>query len=321
MERVFCGRTQLLRRYEKNPILTPEEWPYPVNAVFNPGAVEFEGKTLLLVRVEDCRGFSHLTVATSPNGKDEWEIAPSPSLLPEEQFTEEQWGLEDPRIVWLEEDKCYAITYVAFSKGGPLISLALTENFKEFVKYGPLLPPEDKDAALFPRLFKVGRGKRYALIHRPIIRGEAHIWISFSPDLRHWGDHQILIPVRPGWWDQHRVGLGTPPLETPYGWLIFYHGVRHTASGSLYRIGAALLDLENPTRVLHRTEEWIMSPQEPYELLGDVPGVVFPTGAIIDKETNEIRLYYGAADHCVALALLPYWDFLEYLRSKKGNDS
>lgn len=311
------GPRQLVKRYERNPILSPEKWPYRVNAVLNPGAVQFQGRTLLLVRVEDCRGFSHLTVATSEDGKEQWEINPFPSLAAEEQFAEEQWGLEDPRIVWLEEEKCYAITYVSFSKGGPLVSLALTENFKEFVKYGPLLPPEDKDAALFPRRFRADGGKRYALIHRPIIRGEAHIWISFSPDLRHWGDHQILLPVRPGWWDQHRVGLGTPPVATPYGWLIFYHGVRHTASGSLYRVGAALLDLEDPRRVLCRTEEWIMSPQEPYELLGDVPGVVFPTGIIVDEEKNEIRLYYGAADRCVGLAFLRYREFLEHLVEEK----
>ncbi|MGB4692192.1 MAG: hypothetical protein WBH59_07615 [Atribacterales bacterium] len=306
----------LLRRYEKNPILKPEDWPYEVNSTFNPGACIFQDKVLLLVRVEDRRGFSHLTVATSDNGRDSWVIEKEPCLFPEDYAHEEQWGIEDPRIVFLEEEKRYAVTYVSFSKGGPVVSLALTDDFKHFEKKGGLLPPEDKDASLFPRKFKVGSSSpRYALIHRPIIRGEAHIWLSFSPDLRHWGDHQILIPTRGGLWDQHRVGLGAQPIETPEGWLIFYHGVRATASGNLYRAGAALLDLEDPTRVLYRTSEWLLSPKEPFEWLGDVPGVVFPSGAILNEEKNEILLYYGAADKCVGLAIGDYQEIMENLKA------
>ncbi|HXL03152.1 MAG TPA: glycosidase [Candidatus Atribacteria bacterium] len=307
--------SSLFRRYEKNPILQPEDWPYEVNSTFNPGACIFQDKVLLLVRVEDCRGFSHLTIATSDNGKDDWVIEKEPCLFPEAYVHEEQWGIEDPRIVFLEEEKQYAVTYVSFSKGGPVVSLALTDDFKHFEKKGELLPPEDKDASLFPRKFKVGSSSpRYALIHRPIIRGEAHIWISFSPDLRHWGDHQILIPTRGGWWDQRRVGLGAQPIETPEGWLIFYHGVRDTTSGSLYRMGAALLDLEDPTKVIYRTSNWLLSPKESFEWLGDVPGVVFPSGAIVNKEKNEILLYYGAADKYVGLAIGNYQEVLEYLK-------
>jgi predicted GH43/DUF377 family glycosyl hydrolase len=312
----FLELNNFVRRYEGNPILSPDGWPYPANATFNPGATLFRGETLLLVRVEDCRGFSHLTLARSKDGIKDWEIDTEPALYPEAHINEEQWGLEDPRITWLEEEERYAVTYVSFSRGGPVVSLALTEDFKNFVKHGSLLPPEDKDACLFPRRFKTDHGKRYALIHRPIIRGEAHIWISFSPDLKHWGDHQILIPTRPGWWDHTRVGLGPQPIETPWGWLIFYHGVRQTASGSLYRVGAALLDLEDPTQVICRTDEWIMSPKESFEWLGDVPGVVFPTGAIVDEENDQIRLYYGAADRYTGLAFLPYREFIQYLEEK-----
>lgn len=305
----------LLKRYPQNPIITPSDWPYQVNSTFNPAATVFQDKILLLVRVEDCRGFSHLTVATSKNGVDNWEIEETPALVPETDVREEQWGLEDPRIVWLEEEQKYAITYVSFSKGGPVISLAFTEDFKKFDKKGSLLPPEDKDASLFPRKFTVGDSQpRYALIHRPIIRGEAHIWLSFSPDLKHWGDHRVLIPTRHGWWDQHRVGLGTQPIETPNGWLIFYHGVRATASGDLYRVGAAMLDLENPTRVTYRSQEWLMSPAASFEWLGDVPGVIFPSGAIFDPEKDEIKLYYGAADQSIGLATGSYQDIWRYLQ-------
>jgi len=220
---------ELFRRYEANPILTPAQWPYPANAVFNPGAVKYQGETLLLVRVEDMCGFSHLTVARSLDGKTHWQIAPRPSLEPDTHHQEERWGIEDPRIVWLKECEEYAITYVSFSRGGPLVSLALTRDFQTFTRLGALLPPEDKDAALFPRLIN----GRFLLIHRPIIRGEAHIWIASSPDLKYWGEHRLLILTRPGWWDCHRVGLGPPPIETPEGWVMIYHGVRITASGSL----------------------------------------------------------------------------------------
>lgn len=303
--------TTLFKRYEGNPILTVDRWHYSANAVFNPGAVEFNGETLLLVRVEDMRGFSHLTLAKSKDGKTNWEISSSPTLEPDWNFKEEHFGLEDPRIVFLQERNEYAIVYVSFSGGAPLVSLALTKDFKTFTRLGAILPPEDKDAALFPRLI---RGK-YAIIHRPIVRGTANIWISFSPDLIHWGHHSVLLSTRPGWWDCHRVGLGPPPIETSEGWLIIYHGVRVTASGSLYRVGVALLDLDNPEKVIRRSEDWVLSPQEIYELVGDVPGVVFPTGVVVDKNTNELRLYYGAADKSVGLAIANLKELVEYIKS------
>ncbi len=303
--------SHLFRRCEKNPILRAADWPYPANSVFNPGAVQFEGETLLLVRVEGMQGFSHLTVARSKDGKVGWRINQEPALRPDPRFREERWGIEDPRIVWLEGQQVYAVTYVSFSKGGPVVSLATTEDFNTFRRLGRLLPPEDKDASLFPRRFE----ERFALIHRPLIRGEGHIYISFSPDLKHWGDHQILIPVRPGSWDCDRVGLGAQPIETPHGWLIIYHGVRTTASGSLYRVGLALLDLEEPWRVICRSDEWVLAPREIYERVGDVPGVVFPCGAVVDRETNELRVYYGAADSYVGLAVADMDDVMEYVRS------
>lgn len=299
----------LFRRYEGNPILTPRNWPYPANSVFNPGAAQVDGETLLLVRVEDMRGFSHLTVARSWDGRTNWVVDPEPALEPEPNIREEQWGLEDPRIVFLEDEGKYAVTYVSFSQGGPLISLALTEDFRRFERRGPLLPPEDKDASLFPKRF----GGRFALIHRPIIRGEAHIWISFSPDLKYWGEHRVLLPVRAGWWDCHKVGLGPQPMETSEGWLVIYHGVRRTASGNLYRLGLALLDLEDPCKVIRRSQEWVFSPKEDYELIGDVPGVVFPCGAVADEEKNELRMYYGAADTFVALAVADMDEVIDYI--------
>jgi predicted GH43/DUF377 family glycosyl hydrolase len=302
---------ELFKRYQGNPILRPENWPYPANAVMNPGAINFNAETLLLVRVEDMRGFSHLTVARSADGFTNWQIDSKPTLEANQSSQEERWGLEDPRIIWLEEQKQFAITYTSFSEGGPLVSLAITKNFKNFARLGALLPPEDKDACLFPRRF---RG-RFALIHRPIVRGEAHMWLSFSPDLKHWGDHRILIRTRPAYWDCHRVGLACQPIETSDGWLIFYHGVRSTAAGQIYRVGLALLDLEEPWKVLRRSDEWILGPREIYERIGDVSDVVFPTGVTVSKETDQLNLYYGAADCTVAVATAKFTDILDYIKS------
>jgi predicted GH43/DUF377 family glycosyl hydrolase len=301
----------LFTRYSGNPILTPEDWPYPTNAVFNPAAVKLNDETLLLNRVEDMRGFSHLTLARSADGFTNWRVDPAPTLEADQSSREETWGLEDPRIVWLEEQKQFAITYTSFSEGGPVVSLAITKNFRTFARLGVLLPPEDKDACLFPCRF---RG-RFALIHRPIVRGEAHIWISFSPDLKHWGDHRALIKTRHAYWDGHRVGLACQPIETAAGWMIFYHGVRATTAGAIYRVGLALLDLEEPWRLLRRSAEWVLGPREGYERVGDVSDVVFPTGAVVHKETDRINLYYGAADCTVAVASAKLTEVLDYLMS------
>jgi predicted GH43/DUF377 family glycosyl hydrolase len=301
----------LFKKYEHNPIITPDDWPYPANAVFNPAAAKLNTETLLLVRVEDMRGFSHLTVARSADGFTNWEIDPSPTLEADQDSREEKWGVEDARIVWLEEQKQFAVTYVSFSEGGPVVSLAITKNFRSFARLGGLLPPEDKDACLFPRRFN----GRFALIHRPIVRGEAHIWLSFSPDLKHWGDHQLLIRTRTAYWDCHRVGLACQPIETSEGWLMFYHGVRSTTAGQIYRVGLALLDLNAPWKVLHRSDEWVLGPRAYYERVGDVGDVVFPTGAIVHRETDRLQLYYGAADCTVAVATAKLSDVLSYINS------
>jgi predicted GH43/DUF377 family glycosyl hydrolase len=192
------------------------------------------------------------------------------------------------------------------------VSLATTSDFTQIHRLGPVMPPEDKDAALFPRRID----GRWAMVHRPTpLRGGAHMWISYSPDLRHWGDHELLLEARDGaWWDAGKIGLGPPPLETPDGWLICYHGVHGTASGSIYRIGLALLDLENPRLVLRRTDEWVLAPTAPYERSGDVNKVVFPTGWVLDEATDTLSMYYGAGDSVIALATARLSEVLEHMR-------
>jgi predicted GH43/DUF377 family glycosyl hydrolase len=308
--------TELIHRHGRNPILTAEDWPYPVNSVFNAAAVRLHdtGETLLLVRVEDRRGLSHLCVARSDDGVHNWRIDPLPTLLPDRDARpEELWGIEDPRITYLPEESVYAVTYTSYSRGGPGVSLALTRDFRSFDHLGMVMPPEDKDAALFPYKF----GNHWAMIHRPVPHtGHAHMWLSFSPDLRQWGSHRVLIRAREGgWWDARKIGLSPPPIETKEGWLVIYHGVRTTASGCLYRCGLALLDKNDPVKVLYRGDEWVFGPQEPYERVGDVYDVVFPCGTTMDPDGDTLRIYYGGADTCMCLATASVRELLEWLKT------
>jgi predicted GH43/DUF377 family glycosyl hydrolase len=141
------------------------------------------------------------------------------------------------------------------------------------------------------------------LIHRPVSAPGAHMWMSYSPDLRHWGSHKLMLEARRGgWWDANKIGLSPPPIETPQGWLVIYHGVRQTPAGALYRLGLALFDLPAPERCLKRSNEWFFGPEEPYERRGDVDNVIFPCGTTIAPDGDTIRLYYGAADTSIALA-------------------
>jgi predicted GH43/DUF377 family glycosyl hydrolase len=213
------------------------------------------------------------------------------------------------------------------------VSLATTKDFKKFKRLGPVMPPEDKDAAIFPVKFtRLGEGKSYgpeqslrtpsrsreglwAMLHRPVVSFphiEGHIWLSFSPNLKHWGEHHVLLRARQGsWWDANKIGLSAPPMQTEHGWLVLYHGVRTTASGSIYRLGLALLDKNNPAKVLRRSDEWIFGPKAPYEREGDVDDVVFPCGWTVRDGT--VYMYYGAADSCIALATAKLKDLLDYI--------
>jgi predicted GH43/DUF377 family glycosyl hydrolase len=293
-------RLELFHRHQANPILTAADWPYPIHSVFNAGATLLpDGTTLLLCRVENHRGHSHLCVARSANGMDDWQIDQQPTLLPDPESPEELWGIEDPRITYIGELKKYVIAYTAYSRVGPGVALALTEDFKHFERYGMIMPPEDKDAALFPHRID----GRWAIIHRPVSFHGAHMWMSYSPDLRHWGGHKLMLKAREGaWWDANKIGLSPPPIETEQGWLVIYHGVRQTPGGCIYRLGLALFDLKAPERCLKRGDEWIFGPQERYEKRGDVNNVVFPCGTTVAPDGDTIRLYYGAADTSLALA-------------------
>lgn len=292
-------RSDILHRVSNNPILTARDWPYAVNSVMNAGATIVDGQTVLLCRVEDRRGFSHLTVARSDDGLGNWRIDPQPFLEPSPSITTESWGIEDPRVSRVDELGAWAVTYTSYGPTGPSVSMALTNDFRTHTPLGMICPPEDKNAALLPRRVD----DTFVLYHRPrtVTDGHADIWVSRSPDLKSWMAPQPVLAARPGMWDSDRVGMGPPPLETSEGWLCLYHGVRITVSGQIYRLGLALIDLHDPSNVLHRSEEWVMGPREPYELVGDVPNVVFPCGWV-QHDNGLVRVYYGAADTAIAAA-------------------
>lgn len=305
-------RRDIFTRNEHNPLITARDLPYQANAVFNTGAVDVEDEILLLLRVESCSGRSHLIPARSRDGITDWEIAERALLHPEQDCQYETNGVEDPRITRMEELDLWALAYVAFSDHGPGIALATTKDFRTVERTGLVMPPEDKNPALFPRRF----GGLYAMLHRPYAGGS--IWISFSPDLVFWGKPELVIPSRGGpWWDGTRVGAGPQPIETEAGWLIIYHGVEIVADRSIYRLGAALLDIENPQRVIGRSRRWLLGPQEPYEQSGNAPNTIFTCGAVV--RGNELWIYYGAADCSVCLATAKLSDVLSVIRNEPAD--
>ena len=301
---------ELFRRHPANPILTAENWPYPVNAVFNPAAVEVNGTTIVLVRAESLTGVSHITVARSEDGVGDWTIDPEPLLAPALGVASEQWGFEDPRVVFVPEHDRWVITCTAYGPAGPAVFLATTTDFVRVKRHGIVRQADDKNAALLPARID---GK-WILFHRPkteLSSSDGDILLSRSPDLHNWSaPEQVMQPRAGAWWDSLRIGLGPPPLRTDHGWLLIYHGVKGMVGGPIYRVGLALLDLEEPTRVLRRLPGWVLGPRAPYERIGDVPNVVFPCGLVHDEASGDVRLYYGAADTSVCVATAQLDDLL-----------
>lgn len=296
----------LLHRWEGNPAITPDDIPFACNTVFNGAPVKFGDEYLLLLRVEGKEGYSVLALATSENGLH-FELKPTPVLTP---ITEgplagtEVRGVEDPRITKIDDE--YYICYTAVGHCGPRIALAKTNNFRSFERIGLISEPGNKDCVLFPRKIN----GRYARLDRPYGHGIGNIWISYSEDLINWGDSRVVLAVRSGLWDCDRVGASAVPIETKHGWFEIYHGVKMTSGGPIYRLGVALLDLEDPSIVVSRAVVPILTPREDYERIGDIPNVVFASGAILE-DNGELKVYYGAADTSICVATAQFDELLE----------
>ena len=304
---------ELFTRSPTNPILQAGNMPFPCKAVCNPAAYLVDGETLLLLRAIDNEDHSHLVVARSQDGIGGWRMQDPPLLsLGEGDAWYEALGCEDARITYLADEGVYVIAYVGSSKQGAGVCLATTKNFKSVSRLGMVIHPYNKDAALFPR--KVGG--RYLLLHRPTAGPLENIWLSESEDLRHWGNPVCVLQEdqQPG----VSIGVGpvpTLPLSPPGGWLLIFHGVQLEQTGWLYRVGLALLDLDDPTRIIAKSPNWAFGPTAPYELRGEKPGIVFPTGAVVQDGT--LRLYYGAADTSVAVASARMDDLLRALQDDR----
>lgn len=305
----------LFRRHENNPILTINDLPAHAIAVYNPGVAELSGEVVLLLRVELADGRSSLYVARSEDGVNNWRISQAPLLSPDDPDNPiaeyETIGCEDPRLTYIDELGEWLIAYVAVSDAGPAVALAKTKDFETAERIGIILPPPNKDAAIFPRRIN----GRWYMLHRPSYNVE-HIWLAESPDLIHWGNPKIVLRERRGtWWDGVRVGAGNVPIETSEGWLIIYHGVKEVAGTPSYRLGLALLDLDDPSKLISRCRYPVFSPNADYERIGNGLNIVFTCGALV--RGDEVWLYYGAADTCVGLAIAKLDDLMYAVRNGK----
>ena len=284
--------SNLVTRYSENPILTKADVPYPVETVHNAGAVKHDGKYLLVFRSHRRNGRSILGLAESDDGF-RFTVRDTPFLEPASSgvFAEyEEYGVEDCRICSLDGE--YLLTYSAYSRHGVRIALAKTRDFDRVERIALITQADVRNVVIFPDRFD----GRYARLDRP----HSHIspwsiWISYSPDLVHWGDSRVVIKPCRYHWDESKVGPGATPIHTSEGWLNVYHGVFDTMDGGVYRLGVALHDLANPSKVLSVADEWILQPEDAWELTGYVPNVVFTCGAI-PEEDGTLKLYWGGAD-------------------------
>ena len=302
----------LVTRYSGNPILTKHDVPYPVETVHNAGAIKFEDQYILLFRSHLKNGRSIIGIARSDDGFD-FDVDSKPFMVPSTEGTFlrfEEYGVEDPRICAI--DGVYYITYSAYSRFGVRIALAKTHDFKSVERISVISEPDMRNVVIFPETFN----GRYARLDRP--HSEINpwsIWLSWSPDLVHWGESEPVINPVSYHWDQMKIGPGATPVRTPDGWLNIFHGVFPTMDGSVYRLGVALHDIANPATVLSVADDWIVSPEDPWELAGYVHNVVFSCGAVAEDD-GTLKIYWGAADTVMCVGTASIADLVQLCRDK-----
>jgi beta-1,4-mannooligosaccharide/beta-1,4-mannosyl-N-acetylglucosamine phosphorylase len=308
-----AGESGALWRSSRNPIIARDQLPRS-NSIFNSAVVPFQGAYAGVFRVDDRRRTMNLHAGRSADGVD-WEIDERPiAFVPaDERVRELQQGFThayDPRVTWLEDR--YYMTWCS-GYHGPTIGVAYTHDFEGFHQLENAFLPFNRNGVLFPRRI----GGSYAMLSRPSDDGHTpfgDIYYSESPDLTHWGRHRHVLGTEPWSWESTKIGAGPTPIETEEGWLLVYHGVLTSCNGFVYSMGAALLDLDEPWRVAARGRDYLLSPQVPYEQVGDVPNVVFPCAALVERETDRLTIYYGAADTVVCLAHGRLSEILDFVR-------
>ncbi|KPL11947.1 hypothetical protein AMJ85_02470 [candidate division BRC1 bacterium SM23_51] len=300
----------VIHRCQDNPLITIEDLPSVCSDIWNAGVIRFQSEYLLLLTVETLEGSGCIYVAHSADGY-EFFVEPEPFMTASEHgpFARyETFGIRDARIAKI--DATYYITYVAGSESGERIGLARTNDFQSVERIQLISEPDTKNGALFSR--KVAQ--RYAMLERPSAGGS--IWLSFSDDLTHWGSSTIVLTPRSGYWDSNRVGPASPPIEIDQGWLLIYYGEKDTSAGPLVRLGAAILDRDDPSRVLARSNIPILAPRARYERIGDVGNVVFSCGALLE-DGRELKVYYGASDSCICLGIGTLDDIIRVCRESR----
>lgn len=296
------SKEPIIKRYRGNPILTKEDVPYPVETVHNAGVVRHKGQYKMLFRSHLRNGRSIIGLAESDDGF-RFKVCPRPFIVPETRGSfapYEEFGVEDPRICPI--DGAYLITYSAYSRHGVRVCLAMTEDFQAIERIAIITQADCRNVVVFPEKF----GGRYARLDRPHSEiAPWSIWISYSPDRIHWGDSRVLIRPLPYHWDELKVGPGATPVKTEKGWLNIFHGAFRTMDGTIYRLGVALHDLDDPSKVIGVADDWILQPEEPWEITGYVHNVVFTCGAVAEED-GSIKIYWGGADTvlCVGTAII-----------------
>jgi len=292
----------LINRYRNNPILKKDDVPYPVATVHNAAVVKHDGKYIMIFRSHKLNGRSILGKAVSDDGFN-FKVNKKPFMLPTNKgiFSEyEAYGIEDPRIVNIDGE--FLITYSAYSKHGVRIGLAKTKDFQAIERVSLITQADYRNVVIFPEKI----GGLYARLDRPHSEiSPWSIWISYSPGLKYWGESKLIMKPMQYHWDEMKIGPGAPPIKTTRGWLHIYHGVFPTMDGSVYRLGAALHDLKDPSVILAVGDEWILQPEETYEITGYVHNVVFCCGAVVEDD-GSVKIYWGGADKvmCVGTAMI-----------------
>lgn len=292
----------VIKRYVGNPILTKNDVPYEVATIHNAGAVKFGNIYILLFRAHLLNGRSVIGVAESDDGYS-FRVRKEPFLIPStdgEFRLYEEYGVEDPRISYIEGE--YLITYSAYSRYGVRIGLAKTKDFVTIERFSLITEADYRNVVIFPEKFN----GLYARLDRPHSEiSPWSIWISYSKDLRYWGDSKVIMRPMKYHWDEMKIGPGATPIKTDKGWLNIYHGVFPTMDGSVYRLGVALHDLKDPSIIIGVSDHWILQPEEVYEVTGYVHNVVFTCGAIPEPD-GTVKIYWGGADKvmCVGVAVI-----------------
>ncbi|MBP5197770.1 MAG: glycoside hydrolase family 130 protein [Lachnospiraceae bacterium] len=292
-----AGSKEIMWRHSENPIIgwNPIE---KAARIYNSAVLPYKGEFIGIFRADYRDGIPRLHVGRSKDGL-KWVIEEEAIKWKDTKGNDYDPGYAyDPRLVELD-GKYYMVWCTDF--GGPTLGLGVTEDFEHFTRLENVFIPFNRNGVLFPRKID---GK-YMMLSRPSDSGHTpfgDIFISQSYDLEYWGHHRRVMTSGCTWWQGKKIGAGAVPIETSEGWLLLYHGVNGTCNGYVYSIGAALLDLENPSKVLYRTRDYILTPEKDYEVSGFVPGVTFPCSTLYDAKTGRIAVYYGAADTYLAVA-------------------